>query len=353
MQWQCGSCGRGYYLRRCSGCREVSYVAVPHGWNAPWFCTWCAVPNMGFTQNQDPASATVADLALSITRQQMSFALAKDVLPVTGEQDQRDAPEVADEADPPAEQAAPRTPATRRSPRTILAVAACALAVLVVAAVLVAMRPSPAASAPGRSKGPIGQVSVTAAQVATVIFQGVPGKLSVVGTSTTKVSLTGQLRWSGHSPVAVTRLERGDHTLLLSYRCAVASACTENFRLTVPAGDAITLSQSSAQLTLSGLAGQVSVMAANVLIIATGLRTTTLVASVTSGTLTASFDAPPSLVNVTLVSAQGTLRLPAGTAYQVSQQVADGNITVAVPRAGTADHRVIAHVTSGDLDLLP
>jgi hypothetical protein len=326
---------------------------VPHGWNAPWFCTWCAVPNMGFTQNQDPASATVAELALSITRQQLSFELAKDVLPLTSEQDRRDAPEVAAEARPPAEQAAPQAPATRRSPRTILAVAACALAVLVVAAVLVAMRPGPAASAPARSKGPNGQVSVTAAQVAAVIFQGVPGKLSVVGASTTKVSLTGQLRWSGHPPVAVTRREHGGHVLLLSYRCAAASPCTENFRLTVPAGDAIALSQSSAQLTLSGLAGQVSVTAASVLIIATGLRATTLVASVTSGTLTASFAAPPSLVNVTLISAQAALRLPASAAYQVSQQVTDGNVTVAVPRAGTADHRVIAHVTSGDLELLP
>jgi hypothetical protein len=372
-QWQCESCGRGYYLRRCADCREVSYVAIPHGWHQPWFCTWCSVPNLGFTQNQDAAAATVADLAVSVARTELSFALAKDVLakdvlardalaedaqPATGEPDPPARGEEASGSAAEPERVVPAVPVIpRRSPRprTILTVVACVLAVVSITAVWAAMRLDLAAPASKASpaSGPDRLVSVTAEHVSTVIFQGVPGKLSVVGASTTRVSLTGQLHWTTRAPVARVRYEYGGHVLLVSYRCAAASACTENFRLTVPYDEAVTLNQSSAQLTLTGLAGAVSVRASNVLVIATGLRTAALTASITSGTLAASFEVAPALVDVTLMSAQGTLRLPASVGYRVSQRVADGDVAIAVPQASTNADRVIAHITSGDLELLP
>jgi hypothetical protein len=140
--------------------------------------------------------------------------------------------------------------------------------------------------------------------------------------------------------------------LLLSYQCAPASPCTEDYQLVMPATDALVLRQSSAQLTLSGLAGPVSVAATNVQVTATGMRASALIATITSGTLSASFDAAPSLVSVTLMSAQGTLRLPASTTYQVTQQVDEGTVAIHVPQAGTATHRVTARITSGDLELL-
>jgi len=306
---------------------------------------------MGFTQNRDPAAATVTELATSVARRELSFTLAKDVAATT-----REYVQPGSDASPPPERAAPDVSAARRrSPRarTILVVTASVLAVLAATATVVGMHPAPAASAPASQANPDSrQVAVTAAQATTVVFQGVPGKLSVVGADTTRVTLTGQLRWTGHAPVPVTRLDQATHALLLSYRCAPASPCTEDFRLVMPITDAIVLRQSSAQLTLSGLAGPVSLAAASVQVIATGLRIPSLVATITSGTLSASFDAAPSLVSVTLASAQATLRLPASTTYRVSQQVTEGNVTTDVPQAGTATHRVTARITSGDLQLL-
>lgn len=355
--WHCDSCGRGYYLRRCANCREVSYVALPHGWHALWFCTWCAAPNIGFTQFRDPAAATIAELATSIARKELSFTLAKDVTAKTTQYVQTGSDSLPSPKPPAPDVAVAR----RRSPRarTILVVAACALAVLGVTAALIGMHPGPAVSAPAPTLAPthgtsrdIQQVSVTAAQATAVSFQGVPGTLSVVGADTTRVSLTGQLRWTGRAPVAVTRLNRGTHVLLLSYRCAPASPCSEDYRLVMPITDAIALRQSSAQLTLSGLGGPVSIAATNVQVTATGLRASALVATITSGTLSASFDAAPSLVSITLMSAQSTLRLPVDATYQVTQQVAGGNVAIDVPQAGTATHRVTASITSGDLELL-
>jgi hypothetical protein len=363
--WHCDSCGRGYYLRRCANCQEVSYVALPHGWHALWFCTWCAAPNIGFTQFQDPAAATVTELAISIARQQLSFTLAKDVAAKTTEY-----VELGSDPSPSPNQTTPDLAVTRRRSRrgrTILVVAAGALAVLGVTAALIGMHPGPAISAsaprsaptrtprstpaPGTSHA-MQQVSVTVAQATTVSFQGIPGTLSVVGADTTRVSLTGQLRWTGRAPVAVTRLDPGTHVLLLSYQCAPASPCTEDYQLVMPATDALVLRQSSAQLTLSGLVGPVSVAATNVQVTATGMRASALIATITSGTFSASFDAAPSLVSVTLMSAQGTLRLPASTTYQVTQQVDEGTVAIHVPQARTATHRVTARITSGDLELL-
>jgi hypothetical protein len=323
---------------------------VPHGWHQPWFCTWCATPNLGFTQNQDPATATVAELATSVARTRLSFALAKDVQAIIGEPGPPVASSAAAAAAPEPEPAAPDVPvAARRSP--MLALAACVLAIVAITTVWAVMRldMAPSASRASGAGEPARQVSVTAAHVTSVIFEGVPGKLSVIGTGTTRVSLTGQLRWTGRPPLTATRFEDGGRVLLLSYRCV---ACTEDFQLTVPYGEAVTLNQSSARLTLTGLTGAISITATNVAVIATGLRTTALVASITSGTLTAGFEVAPSLVDVTLRSAQCTLRLPVSVRYQVSQRVADGNVTIAVPQGGTAANRVIAHVTSGDLELL-
>jgi hypothetical protein len=67
-RWQCTSCGNGYFLRRCSACARVSYVDGLQGFRLPWPCTWCGHFNSGFSQNQDPAAASAAELAAELTR---------------------------------------------------------------------------------------------------------------------------------------------------------------------------------------------------------------------------------------------------------------------------------------------
>jgi len=62
-RWQCTKCGNSFFLRRCSACARVSYVDGLQGFRMPWPCTWCGRFNKGFSQNQDPAAATAAELA--------------------------------------------------------------------------------------------------------------------------------------------------------------------------------------------------------------------------------------------------------------------------------------------------
>ena len=228
-----------------------------------------------------------------------------------------------------------------------------AVAVVVVAAVLVVVASVYAAG--GGVAGPGGTtraVSVTEGPVGTVDLQGVPGQVSIVAVNGGRVRLTGQLHWTGHAPHAAAWVGRG-HVLWLSYRCAAASPCTEDYRLVVPRRTAIVLRQPSGHVLISGLAGALRITAASVDISAAGLRCPALAAVITSGHMSATFDAAPRKVSVTLTSAQATMRLPATASYAVSSQVTSGYVHVGIPQDSTANHSVSALIDTGELELLP
>jgi hypothetical protein len=235
-----------------------------------------------------------------------------------------------------------------RSP-AFLAGAVVLVAVMAAAVAAVAA----AASARGSSHGGTSTVSVTAASVRAVDLEAVPGQLTIVGgaSQVTRVTLTGQLDWTGHAPVATTPVVRG-HLLRLSYRCAQASPCTANWRLVVPRRTAIELRQPSGHVVITGLAGPLRITAASVDVSATGLSSPSLQAAITSGHLDAAFDAPPRQVSVSLTSAQATLSLPGTADYAVSTQVTSGYVHVGIPEAEGAAHTVTARVVSGELELL-
>jgi hypothetical protein len=226
--------------------------------------------------------------------------------------------------------------------------------VVAVAAVLVAAAANGDA---GHGGGPGGSssrvISVTGARVTTVELLGVPGQLTVVGAATSQVSLTGPLHWAGQAPRVVTRLDRGTGTLLLAYQCAPASPCTQDYRLVVPWRAAILIHQPSGHIVLAGLGGPVRISATSADISASGLRSPSLVAAITSGHLSAAFTTPPQRISLTLRSAQATIRLPASTGYVVSSQVTSGFIHVGIPQGRHPGHTIRARIVSGELDLLP
>lgn len=71
--WDC-ACGFSYELRRCSACKIVSHVSTTQRRGEPWNCTWCQASNTGFTSRNDPATATIADLANDMARRGLEFA---------------------------------------------------------------------------------------------------------------------------------------------------------------------------------------------------------------------------------------------------------------------------------------
>jgi hypothetical protein len=238
-------------------------------------------------------------------------------------------------------------PGARRQPWRSPAIVVGVVALVAVTAAAAAS----AASAHGsHGTGGTSAVSVTAGAVRTVELQAVPGQLTIVGSATGGVKLTGQLDWTGHAPAATTRLVNG-HLLRLLYRCATASPCTANWRLVVPRHTAVVLSQPSGHVVVSGLAGPLRITAASVDVSATRLSSPSLQAIITSGHLNATFDVPPQQVSVTLISAQATLSLPGSVGYAVSDRVTSGYVHVGIPVTGGTEHTVTARVLSGELDL--
>ncbi len=232
-------------------------------------------------------------------------------------------------------------PAPRR--RTTAVVLA-AVAFIVVATVLVA-------AATHRGPGPDRTVVFPAALVRTVDLQGAPGQVVIAGAVTSRVTLTGQLHWTGHAPLITTRLDRAAHVLRLTYRCAAASPCTGNYRLVVPRRTTVNLRQPAGHVIVSGLAGALRIVARSVDVSATGLRVPALAATITSGHLSATFDLPPRRISLALTSAQATLRLPAGIPYAVRSQVTSGYVHVGIPQDSTAPRTVTDRIISGELEL--
>jgi hypothetical protein len=238
-----------------------------------------------------------------------------------------------------------------RSTAIIVAAVVFVVVLVIVGAIVQALGPG----LPGEP-GPPGNernVSVSAGPMNTVDLQGVPGQISIAGTSGDQVRLTGTLRWAGQPPSGRESTDVAASVLHLSYRCAAGSPCTEDYRLYVPDHTAVVLDQPSGHVAVSGLAEALRITAASADITATGLRSPSLVATITSGHLSAAFAAAPRKVDVTLTSSQATLRLPASTSYAVSQQVTSGSVSVGVPQASGASRTVTARVVSGDLELLP
>jgi Putative adhesin len=217
-------------------------------------------------------------------------------------------------------------------------------------AVTVAVAASAATAHGSHGPGDTTSVSVSAGSVRTVELQAVPGQLTIVGSATSRVTLTGQVDWTRRAPAASTRMVNG-HVLRLDYRCASASPCTAHWRLVVPRHTAVVLSQPSGHVIVSGLAGPLRITAASVDVSATRLSSPSLQAVITSGHLGATFATPPKQVSLTLTSAQATLSLPGSVAYAVSDQVTSGYVHVGVPVAAGAAHSVTARVLSGELDL--
>jgi hypothetical protein len=222
-----------------------------------------------------------------------------------------------------------------------------ALAFVALAAIGVAAHGMPGRASTARA------VSVSAGLVRTVDLQSVPGQLVIVAAATRTVTLTGQLTWTGQAPVVTSRLDHATGVLRLTYRCAPASPCSEDYRLVLPRRTAVNLRQPSGHVIMSGLAGALRIIASSVDVSATDLSSPSLTAAITSGHLSAAFDLAPRHVSLTLISAQATVALPAGDAYAVSSRVTSGYVHVGVPQDSGAPRKVTDRIVSGELELLP
>ena len=326
------------------------------GFHMPWPCTWCGQYNKGFSQNQDPATASAAELAAEVARQ---GSAGSPPAPGVGGEDRSPGQQTATLQSgqmvvrrialfPLQVRAAPRSGwrATRRIAVPVVAVMACAATAFIL---LTAGNPRAAGMPAAGTSTRVVQVT---GRASAVNLQGVPGELVIDGTGVGEVTLTGQVQGTSTAPVVATRLDRPAGVLVVSIRCGSASQCTQNLRLVVPADTGIVVQQSGGQVTVAGLAGSLRLTGAHVNVSADRLRSSSLTAAITNGHLSAAFTLAPQQVSVTLTSAQAALRLPGHAAYRINQQVVSGYIHATIPQESGATRTVTARLRSSELELL-
>ena len=242
----------------------------------------------------------------------------------------------------------PEAPAvTRTRAKPLLASAAIVLALGVAAMIWHA----DSHSAPGA-------ISTThgADGVQTVELAGFNGKVTV-GVNGSQIVATAQPANGDVGPGLEFHLDDTTHVLTLACydqhtgKGPIACPATE-YKVSVPAGMGVKLQLLNGQATLSDLSGPVSITANSAYALAQNLKTNDFTATITSGTLNATFATPPTHVAVTVDSAQAALHLPGTVTYDVQQQTTSAYVQVSIPQAADATHSVQANANSGEISLL-
>lgn len=200
-------------------------------------------------------------------------------------------------------------------------------------------------------------LSRAAAGVRSVDLVGFNGRVTVAVGDGSRITASAQPVDGRRAPNLALRADSATGHLSLTCTgpgpAAGAIPCpATTYSVLVPPRVAVSLREDSGQAALIGLSGPISITASSADTTAQALRTDDFTASITSGTLDATFASAPAHIAVTVISAQASLRLPAATAYNVQQQAVSASIDVAVPRSATSAHTIQATATSGEISLV-
>lgn len=200
-------------------------------------------------------------------------------------------------------------------------------------------------------------VSRDVAGVRSVDLNGLGGRVTIAVGDGSQITASA-LPVDGHAaPDLAFRMDpaTGDLYLICSGPGTAPSAIScpaTTYSVLIPQHVAVSLREDSGQATLIGLSGPVAVTASSIAITAQALSTDDFSASITSGTLDATFASTPAHVAVTVTSAEASLHLPDATAYQVQQHAVSAHIDVGVPQSAASTHVIQATATSGTINLL-
>jgi hypothetical protein len=183
--------------------------------------------------------------------------------------------------------------------------------------------------------------------VSTLVVTGHAGDVTVTGGAGPGTSVTEQVTYS-KTPPATTRTFGGG-TLTVTYSCAVQVVCSVSYDIQVPRNAAVRVSAAAGAIRLSGLAGDVTARADAGIITASGLTSPAATLTTSVGAITAAFTAPPATVQATASVGAVTIRVPAGTSYQVSADARIGKATISVPQSPSAPHTISATTDVGTI----
>jgi hypothetical protein len=165
------------------------------------------------------------------------------------------------------------------------------------------------------------------------------------------IRVTGTLR-GPFVPPAFRVLPTAVGVAIRSHCVAWAGSCSGALTLTAPAGLSVTVSDSSGDLSASGIHGHVTLSDGSGEIVVTGLAETDVVARNGSGDVTLIFTKVPRRVDITDGSGNITLALPPGPAYyRVDASSSSGDRSVSVKTRPSSPYVIAATADSGNVSI--
>jgi hypothetical protein len=198
---------------------------------------------------------------------------------------------------------------------------------------------------------PPAQVFTVTARVTTLVIKGGSGSIDVTGSSRRTISVSQQASY-GKTPPAETHAISGT-TLTLSYTCPSEFVCGVSYDVQVPRGVAVQVSSVAGQVTLTSLAGPVSVQTRAGLITAIGLSSPAATLKSTAGGIDATFSAAPGSVQASTNVGPITLAVPGSAAYKINTHTIVGSSTVTVPKNAASPHVITASSDLGSITISP
>jgi hypothetical protein len=196
-----------------------------------------------------------------------------------------------------------------------------------------------AAVAPHNLGGREDTTSFTAAGARELVVTVHAGRIELAPSPDGRIHVTTTRRWSLWAPT-VRHTEIGG-VLTLSGECPPPGSlgitrCAVDQRVSVPAGTSIRVTANTSDLT------------------ATDLAVASFEAQASRGSITASFVRPPNRVVARLDAGSVRLTVPATTyAVDATTPSRAGRVTVEVPVDPASPRRVSAHISRGDIQILP
>ncbi|WP_371483277.1 hypothetical protein [Kitasatospora sp. NBC_00315] len=131
--------------------------------------------------------------------------------------------------------------------------------------------------------------------------------------------------------------------------------CHGVLRLSVPEGTALTVRQTSGEVSLSGVTGDLDLALTSVRFTAVGVRSGRVALDVRSGSADVGFASAPGSLDLDSSSASVALRLPTGGPgedYAFTSEAVSADVRIALPDRTDADHRVHLHTESASVAVL-
>lgn len=193
------------------------------------------------------------------------------------------------------------------------------------------------------------------------------GDVTVRASSGPAVTVGRELHWRGDKRPDVIETVEGQ-TLRLTYKCQNPN-CSVDYDVRVPAtvevhaetssGNVdlhgmtgpVVVQTTSGDVTLDGISGDITLKATSGDVNSAGLAARQVTTSTTSGDVTLEFAAPPETVSARGTSGDLTITVPPGRPYAVQVRTNSGDRRVTVEQSPTAQGKIDAESTSGDVTI--